>query len=112
MIGVAAGDRMILEFAKVAGEGDVLGAGDVLVAEKQHLVLQQQRADLGHQPGIARGGAKVHVRYFGADSAGQRLGLRCVVLGGGRGADCGPHCRFLPRSWSRRGIYSASTGHG
>ncbi len=35
MIGVAAGDRMILELAKMPGEGDMLGAGDVLVAEKR-----------------------------------------------------------------------------
>ena len=40
MIRIAACHRMILEFTKMAGEGDVLGAGDVLVAEKQHLVLQ------------------------------------------------------------------------
>ena len=46
MIGIAAGDRVVLELAEVARERDVLGARDVLVAEEQHLVLQQQRADL------------------------------------------------------------------
>jgi len=51
MIGVAPGDRMVLELAKVASKADVLPARDVLVAEEQHLVLQQQRPDLGHQPG-------------------------------------------------------------
>ena len=51
MLGVAVGDRMILELAKMAGEGDMLAAGDVLVAKEEHLVLQQQRPDLGHQPG-------------------------------------------------------------
>ena len=39
---------------KPLGEGDVLGAGDVLVAEEQHLVLQQQRLDLGEQLVVAR----------------------------------------------------------
>jgi len=111
MIRVAAGHRMVFELAEMAGEGDMLGAGDVLVAEKQHLVLQQQRPDLGHQFGIARGDAKVHVRYFGADRAGQRLGLRRAVLGG-RDAGGGAHCGFLPRSWSRGGIYSAAAGRG
>ena len=33
------GDRVVLELAEALGEGDVLGAGDVLVAEEQHLVL-------------------------------------------------------------------------
>ena len=75
MLGVAVGDRMILELAKMAGEGDMLAAGDVLVAEEQHPVLQQQRPDLGHQPGMSRGGAKVDVLHFGADRAGQRLDL-------------------------------------
>ena len=59
MLGIAAGDRMVLELAEVAREGHVLGARDVLVAEEQHLVLEQQGADLGHQAGVARGGAEV-----------------------------------------------------
>ena len=73
MIRIAAGDRMVLELAEVAGEGDVLGAADVLVAEEQHLVLQQQGADLGDQVGVARGVAEVDVRELRADRAGQRL---------------------------------------
>jgi hypothetical protein len=40
---------VVFEVAEVAGERHVLGARDVLVAEEQHLVLEQQRADLGHQ---------------------------------------------------------------
>ena len=39
MIGIAAGDRMILELAEMAGERDVLGARNVLIAEEQYLVL-------------------------------------------------------------------------
>jgi hypothetical protein len=34
MIRVAAGHRMVFELAEMAGEGDMLGAGDVLVAEE------------------------------------------------------------------------------
>jgi len=83
MLGVAVGDRMILELAKMAGEGDMLAAGDVLVAKEEHLVLQQQRPDLGHQPGISCGGAEVDVLHFRADRAGERLDLY------GRGYCCG-----------------------
>ena len=54
MLGVAAGDRMILELAEAARERDVLGARDVLVAQEQHLVLEQQRPDLGEQVVVAR----------------------------------------------------------
>ena len=49
MVRIAARDRMVLEFAEAPREGDVLGARDVLVAEEQHLVLEQQRADLGER---------------------------------------------------------------
>jgi hypothetical protein len=37
---------MVFEVAEIAGKGDVFGAGDVLIAEKQHLVNQQQRSEL------------------------------------------------------------------
>ena len=49
MLRVAAGDRVVFQLAEVAREGDVLGARDVLVAEEQHPVLEQQLADLGDQ---------------------------------------------------------------
>ncbi len=42
--------RMILELAEAPREGDVLGARDVLVAQEQHLVLEQQRLDFAEQP--------------------------------------------------------------
>ena len=54
MVGVAAERRVILERAEPLGERDVLGAGDVLVAQEQHLVLEQQCADLGEQGVVAR----------------------------------------------------------
>ncbi len=43
VVGVAAGDGVVLERTEPLGERDVVGAADVLVAEEQHLVLQQQR---------------------------------------------------------------------
>ena len=48
MIRVATGDGMIFQLAEVARERDMLGGRNVLVAEEQNLVLQQQRADLLH----------------------------------------------------------------
>jgi hypothetical protein len=41
---------MVLELAEVPRERDVLRARDVLVAEEQHAVLEQQRADLRDEP--------------------------------------------------------------
>ena len=75
MVRIAAGDRVVLELAEVPREGDVLGARDVLVAEEQDLVLEQQRADLGDEAGVARRSAEVHVGELRADRAGQRLDL-------------------------------------
>ena len=66
---------MVLELAEVPRERDVLGARDVLVAEEQHLVLEQQRADLREEPGVARGDAEIDVGQLGADRAGERLDL-------------------------------------
>ena len=39
VVRVAAGHRVVLERTEPLGQCDVLGAGDVLVAEEQHLVL-------------------------------------------------------------------------
>ena len=50
---------MILQLAEVACEGHMLDAADVLVAEEQHAVREQQAVDLVHQLGRARGGAEV-----------------------------------------------------
>ena len=37
---------MVLELTEATGEGHVLGPGDVLAAQEQHLVPQQGRLDL------------------------------------------------------------------
>ena len=51
VVGIAARNRMILELAEVPRERDVLGARDVLVAEEQDLVLEQQGANFCDEPG-------------------------------------------------------------
>ncbi len=72
---IAARDRMVFELTEVAGERHVFGARDVLVAEEQHAVLQQQRTDLGHQRGVARGDTQVHIRKLGPERTAQRFDL-------------------------------------
>ena len=76
MIGVAAGDRVVLELAEAAGKPDVLGAGNVLVAEEQHLVLQQKRPDFVKEVVVGDGSAEIDVAELGADAAGQLLDLQ------------------------------------
>ncbi len=73
MVRIAPDDGVVLELAEVTREGHVLGARDILVAEEEHLVREEQGADLEHEAGRARGHADVHVRKLGADGAGQRL---------------------------------------
>ena len=68
MVAVAADHRVILELAEATREGDVLGAREVLVAQEQHLVLEQERPDLGEQRIVARRVAEVDVVQLGADA--------------------------------------------
>ena len=75
VLGIAAGDRVIFQLAEVARKRDVLGPRDVLVAKEQHVVLQQQLADLRDQVRVARRDTQIHVRQLGADRAGQLLDL-------------------------------------
>ena len=93
IVRIAAGDRVVLQLAEVAGERDVLGARDVLVAEEQHAMLQQQGADLRDQRRVARSDAKVDVGQFGADRAGELLdpdrSLQRLGADDGRRAGCG-----------------------
>jgi hypothetical protein len=71
MLGVAADHRMVLERSEAPRQGHVLGARKMLIAQEQHLVLQQQRAQLGEQRVVARGLAEFDAGQFGADAAGQ-----------------------------------------
>ena len=73
MLGIAPGHRVILELAEMARKSDVLGPRDVLIAEEEHAVLEQQRADFHHQFRRARGDAEIDVGELGADGARERL---------------------------------------
>jgi hypothetical protein len=87
VFGITADDRVILELAEAAREGHVVGAADVLVAEEQHAVLEQQAADLGEQIIVDRRRRQAHVAEFGADVASQLLDGDRIAQG--RGADDG-----------------------
>ena len=71
MIGVTAGDRVVFKVAEIACKCDVLSAREVLVAEEQHLVLQQQRSDFGHEVGVTRRGPEVDIAHFCTDGTGE-----------------------------------------
>jgi hypothetical protein len=79
---------VIFELAEMPGEGNVFGAREILVAEKENLVLQKQRADLGYELRVARSDSEVHVGKLGTDRAGEWLdldrGLQCASADDGR----------------------------
>ncbi|MCY1224700.1 hypothetical protein D9M72_368690 [compost metagenome] len=74
MVGIAARDGMVFQFAEAARECHVIRAGDFLVAQEQHLVREQQGLDLGKQRVVARGIGQSDAADFGADIAGKGLG--------------------------------------
>ena len=80
MVRVAAGDRMVLELAEVAREGDVLGARDVLVAEEQHPVLEQRARISANRPSSCEASPRFDAEQLGADRAGQLVRLAWHVL--------------------------------
>ncbi len=61
MIRVAADHGVILELAEAEREAHMLSARDVLVAQEQHLVLEQRGPDLGEQAIVVHGVCQVHV---------------------------------------------------
>ena len=67
MVRVAAQRRVVLERAEPLGQRHVLGPADVLVADEQHLVLEQQCPQFREQGVVAGDSAEVHVEQFGAD---------------------------------------------
>ena len=103
--GARADERVALEPAPVAGEGRVLLVGEVLVAEEQHLPLEQRPVELGEQLVVERIGERRR-RRPGADGRRQRCErearVRRVDPAGGRAAAMrGPGRRAgMGRSWS------------
>ena len=49
IFGIAADHRMVFKRPEALGKGDVIGARDVLIAQEQHLVLEQLGADRAEQ---------------------------------------------------------------
>ena len=70
---MAAHDRVVFQRTESFGEGDMVGARDVLVAKKQHLVLEKQRPDFGEQDIVAGRIPEVDAEHLGADVARQLL---------------------------------------
>ena len=71
---------MILELAEAPCERDVLGARDVLVAQEQHAMPDQLRADLGEQAVVVHGVGEAHIQQFRADRAGQGFDSHARLL--------------------------------
>ncbi|MNT48848.1 hypothetical protein D3C72_1856520 [compost metagenome] len=67
---IAAGDRVVFQITEIACECHVFGAGDVLVVEEQHLVLQQLLLDGLREARITRGITQADSEDFCTDGAG------------------------------------------
>src|SRR6516225_7882427 len=76
MIRVATRYGVIFKLAEIARERDVLGATDVLIAEEQNLVLQQQRSDLFHKTTVTRCNSEIDVADLCTNRARQRFDPR------------------------------------
>src|SRR6478672_11260501 len=73
MVGIAAGDRMVLEIAEPLREGDMLGFGDELVAQEQHLVVEKRLADRAEEIVIPDGFGEIHADELRANERGELL---------------------------------------
>ena len=67
VLGVAAGDGVVLQRTEALCELHVVGAADVLVTEEQDLVSQEELVDLGEDRGVVRGVGQADVAQLGAD---------------------------------------------
>ena len=88
VVGVVGEDGVHLELTEPAGEGDVRGGRDVLVAEHEHLVAHQRLAQRGDGV-VVEGVVEVDRGDLGTDVRGDRcevevgLGRTDVELAGG-----------------------------
>ena len=71
---------MQVDIAPAAGEGELLGGRDVLVADGDHQVVEQRRADFG-QDLLRNVLRQVDAADFGAKRAGDLLDVEVTVLG-------------------------------
>src|SRR5688572_8549104 len=84
MVRIATRHRMIFKLTEMPGKRHMLRPRDVLIAEEYHLVLEQQRLDLGDQLRLAGGHAQIDVAQLCADGAGELLDLDRAERGGAR----------------------------
>ncbi|MNE75876.1 hypothetical protein D3C80_1720760 [compost metagenome] len=66
---------MTFQIAELRGEVLLLRGGDVLIAKKQHFVLQPQRPDFRDQLRVLGSIGQVDVAEFGTDGGGANLHL-------------------------------------
>jgi hypothetical protein len=104
---------VVLEWAEALGEGDVLAAGDVLIADEQHLVLQQQRLELGEERLVPGGLSQADVAQLGSDRGGEWDDLDRAGSDGERRepvlfgrVDGGEHADLLCGGWWVVGVES------
>src|SRR4030095_4175297 len=74
MFGVAASNRVILQRPKAMSERDMVGLGDVLITEEQHLMLEQCLLDRAEQVVAGSGFRQGNARNLGADMRREFLG--------------------------------------
>ncbi|MCY1379974.1 hypothetical protein D9M69_677440 [compost metagenome] len=58
----------------------MLGTGDVLVAQEQHLVLEQELADFSEEAIVVRGIRQVHADQLGTDTASELFYAHLFIL--------------------------------
>ncbi|MNJ26112.1 hypothetical protein D3C77_205780 [compost metagenome] len=80
VVRVAAGYRVVFQLTKAPGKGHMLGAADVLVAQKQHPVLEQLRPELVEQVVIVNRIRQVNPGHLSADGAGQLFDVHATAL--------------------------------
>jgi ADP-glucose pyrophosphorylase len=71
MLRIAAGHRVIFQLAEATGEGHVIGAGDFLVTQEYHSMLEQLGTNLGKQTIVVHGVGEVDADQFGANGGSQ-----------------------------------------
>ncbi len=79
---MAWGHRVGFEFAEALGEFHVVDARELvqrLVAQEEHLVLQQGGVDFVEQAVVTHGVAEVDIQEFGADGAGHLLDFHVLL---------------------------------
>jgi hypothetical protein len=78
MLGMAARDRMILQLAEAPRERDMLGARDLLIAQKEHAMREQRAADSGEERVVVNGIGEIDAGQFRAECASELLDMHVV----------------------------------